>query len=196
MPDTPSRTEARRTISAHTIPIAVVCGLLLATHLYLRRSGSKWEEGLDAVALSLALVGLSPWIARVLDTTKFGGVEFKFRQIRDEVHDQRGEIDTLKFLIGHFLGRNELQLLMKLASPEPYEVDVTVFPNEFQAELRHLRGLGFIDNHEGRGIRDMYQHDPNTNKRDVREHFYVTKSGREFLKLRDTVAREAASARL
>jgi hypothetical protein len=165
-----------------------VCGALLLLHLALRWHSSKLQEGLDPVALGLALVGLSPWVARVLDSTKLPGFEVKFREIREEVQEQRADIATLKFLIGHFLGRNELELLTKLASDEDYAVDVTVFPGEFQAELRHLRGLGFIDNHEGKGIRAMYEHDPRTTKRDVRAYFKVTESGREFLRLRSTVA--------
>ena len=167
--------------------IVAVCGSLLAVHLILRFLGNKWVDGLDVIALGLTLVGLSPWIATVLDSTKFGGVEVRFREIRSQVESQRSDIDILKFLIGHFLSRDELGLLTKLASQDSYEIDVGVFATEFQSDLRHLRGLGFIDNHEGKGVRAMYQLDPTTAKRDVRQYFFVTESGRKFLRLRSDV---------
>ncbi|HTH16364.1 MAG TPA: hypothetical protein VL974_06910 [Magnetospirillum sp.] len=163
------------------------CAGLLVLHVGMKFYGKNWESGIDSTALGLAFVGLSPWIARIFDSTKLPGVELKFRQINNEVQRQGADIEPLKFIVGHFLGTHELNLLNKLASGERFEIDITRYASEFKAELRHLRALGFIDNYPGNGVRKLYEPNPATTKRDVRDHFYVTKSGWRFLALREEV---------
>jgi hypothetical protein len=167
-------------------PVTAICAPLLLIHLGFRISSGKIGDGLDPVALGLVVVMISPWLTTIIASTKFAGVEFKFRQIQEAVREQRTELDTLQFLIGHFLGRDELRHLQRLSSGNRFEIDVNIYPEELKAELRQLRALGLIENYEGKGIRTMFQ-PSHTTKRDVRQFFYLTDSGRKFLELHAVV---------
>ena len=94
--------------------IASLCLGLLLLHLVLKFAYGNIGEGLDAVAVGLTAVGLSPWVARVLESFKFGGVEFKF--VQKQLDEQSQDIEALKFLIGNYVTDTELDHLDRLAS--------------------------------------------------------------------------------
>jgi hypothetical protein len=137
-------------------------------------------EGLDAVAVGLTAVGLSPWVARVLESFKFGGVEFKF--VQKQLDEQSQDIEALKFLIGNYVTDTELDHLDRLASGRKFMAKMSWHPEIFQAELRHLRGLGLIANAPGKGVSIMYAR-PGEEK-DVHEYFRITERGKAYLALR------------
>lgn len=160
--------------------VTVICGVLLVGHLGMRAYHDQLRDGLDAVALGLTAVGLSPWIARVLESFKFGGVEFKF--VQQQIEDQRQDIEALQFLLLGFVSEYELRHLQKLHSGREFVRDGKDYPEEFTRQLRHLRNLGLIAHHPGKGVRAMYN-DPGQYK-DVHAYFYITESGRRYLRLR------------
>ena len=152
--------------------------MLLAIHLLLRIQYGDVKTGLDAVALGLTAIGLSPWIARILESFKFGGVEFKF--IRQEVEKQRTELDAIKFLISSLVSKYELDHLKNLANKTPFIIDKYSYPENFQRELRHMRDLGLIDNNPGKGVGVMYSHQ--SRFEDVHNFFHITEAGTKYLR--------------
>jgi hypothetical protein len=54
--------------------ISAVSWLMLAVHIFLQFHYGELKGGLDAVSVGLIAFGLSPWIARILESFKFGGV--------------------------------------------------------------------------------------------------------------------------
>lgn len=173
------RAAGREPASVAGWTIAAVSGLLLVGHLYLKARYGDLRDGLDAVSLGLAIVGLSPWIARVLESAKFGGIEFKFRQ---ELDKQRSDIDTLRFLVASLVSKYEMEHLKKLESKAEFTIDKENFPEDFQREIRHLRDLGLIEHYPGKGVRVMYN-EPGRHK-NVHDFFYLTDAGKQYLKLR------------
>ena len=144
---------------------------LLAAHLALP------SIRLDAAALALLAIAVLPWISSLIESAEFpGGWKVKFREVEEEQNRQRGEIDTLKFLIKHFLTDDELVHLDKLAAGAPFPFRPSQF---FEAELRHLRSLRLIESLPNRGIRSLF-----AAKDDVKMHFRITERGREYLTLR------------
>ena len=135
--------------------------VLLAVHLYLKARYGDVRDRLDAVSLGLTVVGLSPWIARVLESAKFSGVEFKFRQ---ELDKQRSEIDTLRFLVASLVSMYEMEHLKKLESKAEFTIDKGNYPEDFQREIRHLRDLGLIEHYPGKGVRVMYSRGRSTSE--------------------------------
>ena len=69
---TPSSQPERSDKSAVWL-ISGVCLVLLVIHLTAKVIYGGIKDGLDAVALGLTAVGLSPWIAHILESFKFGG---------------------------------------------------------------------------------------------------------------------------
>src|SRR4051812_24754760 len=109
--------------SSSTWIITAACAVLLCVHVALRFYNKKLADGLDVVALGLAIVALSPWIATIFKSLKFGGMEVQFQQVKSKVAAQGLEIEQLKFLIMNFLPKWELAHMTNLAAPEPFKVN-------------------------------------------------------------------------
>ena len=90
--------------------ISGVCILLFIIHIGLQLRAGELTK-LDPTAIVIALIGLSPWIARILSSARFAGVELRF--LEQKVNEQGNDLDTIKFLVGHFLSASELEWLKK-----------------------------------------------------------------------------------
>jgi hypothetical protein len=161
------------------LTISAVCAVLLAMHIGLRFYYGLMKEGLDAIALGLAVVGLSPWIASIIKTLKFGGIELSFQEVQARVEKQGADIRQLQFLISNFLPRWELEHLKNLASEKQFIVDLDAVSPAFEAELRHLRSVGFIDHTKFGGLREFIRGEPRT--KNAQDYFKITDAGREYL---------------
>jgi hypothetical protein len=159
--------------------ISGVCILLFVIHIALQLWAHELTK-LDPTAVGTAVIGLLPWIARILSSAKFAGVELRFLEKR--VNEQGNDLETLKFLVAHFLSTKELEWMKKFLTSEEFKIRTDHFTIEFQAEIRHLRGLGFIDNYPDTGVRRMYEGPPG--ERNVHAFFHITDSGRKYLTLR------------
>lgn len=151
--------------------------LLLIIHLV-------WPQlQIDAITLGLALFAALPWLPAVLESAELpGGWKVEFRELAAQQSKQQSDIDTLKFLVGHFVSDYELNHLRRLASAEPFTIKKDNSSSFFENEMRRLRALGLIAGYPGKGIRSLFQSDG-----DVKQHFYITENGREYLKLRQQV---------
>lgn len=159
--------------------ISGVCILLFIIHIGLQLRAGELTK-LDPTAIVIALIGLSPWIARILSSAQFAGVELRF--LEQKVNEQGNDLDTIKFLVGHFLSASELEWLKKFLTLEEFKIHTDRYAEEFKSEIRHLRGLGFINHYENMGLRKMYEGPPG--ERNVHAHFHITDSGRKYLTLR------------
>jgi predicted nucleotide-binding protein len=104
--------------------------------------------------------------------------------IRSRQEEQAHEIKLLRFFIENFIGKYELQHLEGLDRGRPYPFDSV--PQTFEDELIHLRSFRLINHFEGKGIVAMKRE----GQGDLHDHFYITESGRNYLKLRRDVSRE------
>jgi hypothetical protein len=159
--------------------IAGVAGLLLLFHLFIKIKNENVKDGLDAVAVGLTAVGLSPWIAHILDTFKFRGMELKF--VRQQIERQKHDIEALKFLLVNYVTKNELDHLNRLAAMDHFIAKAIWYPDILHSELRHLRGLGLIANHPRRSIHEMVS---DKDEGAVHDYVYITDHGRRYLELR------------
>ena len=98
---------------------------------------------------------------------------------------QGQDIKLLRFFIANFIGKFELMHLEGLEKGRPYPFD-RVRP-EFEQELVRLRSFGLIEHFDGKGIVAMQRE----GKGDLNDHFRITDSGREYLKLRRQIESEA-----
>jgi hypothetical protein len=165
--------------------IGVVCAILIVVHLSVRTLYGTIKDGLDVIALVLIVVGLSPWLATIIESFKLGreGAELKFREVEEKIEQQGNDIRQLKFLISHFLPEWEYNHLVNLASSKPFIVNLDETPGAFADELRHLRALDFIRHKDGSSsISDFIQKGDRV--KNVSEYFKVTDSGHELLDYR------------
>jgi hypothetical protein len=139
----------------------------------------------DMTALSLLLVAILPWLSSFLQSAELpGGWKFQFNQVKEEQQKQRDDIKYLKFLIEGFVSEDEWKHLKKLNSNEPFQIKLDDTTKYFEEELRRLRSLGLVANPPEKGIRSLLINDGQI--RNVKEHFYITEKGKEYLKFRES----------
>jgi hypothetical protein len=139
------------------------------------------EVKVDSVTVGLFIVALLPWVSVILESAELpGGWKLKFRELKKQQQEQKHEIDSLKFLVGHFVTEEELKHLSKLSSDNPFPFVNGPETSFFTTELRRLRSLGLISGHPNKGIRSLLKHGG-----DVKHHFYITDAGKQYLALRD-----------
>ncbi|MEH2069032.1 MAG: hypothetical protein V7K47_12855 [Nostoc sp.] len=140
----------------------------------------------DTQGLILVVIAFLPWLTGILSKAELpGGWKIEFiQQIQEEQVRQKYEIEQLKFLIEGFVTENELNILKRLNSSESYLVKVDNTSIFFSNELDRLRRLGLISNREGKGRATLLKNDGQ--KREVKEHFYITDKGQSYLKFRES----------
>jgi hypothetical protein len=138
----------------------------------------------DTQGLILLIIALFPWLTRFLSKAELpGGWKLEFiQQIQEEQVRQKYEIEQLRFLIEGFVTDSELNILKKLSSEDPYLVKVDKTSHFFANELDRLRRLGLIANFDNKGRGTLLVNDGKNRK--VKEHFYITEKGKNYLKFR------------
>lgn len=151
--------------------------ILLLVHLI-------WPQlQIDAITLGLALFAALPWLPAILESAELpGGWKVEFRALAAQQTKQQTDIDTLQFLVSHFVSDHELNHLRRLESDEPFMIKKDDSSSFFENEMRRLRALGLVAGYPGKGIRSLFKSDGN-----VKQHFHITENGREYLKLRRQV---------
>ena len=162
-----------------TRSLAIKFGItILALGLLAVLRGLKLET--NPTDWGLVVIAFLPWLAYVHDSAELpGGWKVKFREMKDEADRQRAEIESMKFLISHFVTDDEAKHLNKIANGDLFPFvrsDETPF---FEQELRRLRSYRLIEGQPGKGIRTLEKEGG-----DVKSHFRVTSRGRDYLKLR------------
>lgn len=151
--------------------VTIIAFLLVAIRI------ARPDTIIDGATVALVCLGLAPWLWEFLESAELpGGWKLRFREVESEQERQSREIESLRFLVAHFLTEAEFTHLQKLAGNQPFHFQKSEF---FDAELRHLRALGLIEGLPGRGVRSM-----NNMGGDVKDHFRITRRGLDYLKLR------------
>ena len=164
---------------------------LVVAHLGLRFAYGSLKDGLDVIGLGLIALGLSPWIARVVESFKFGSLELRF--VRQQLEQQEQEIDALQFLFTNFLTFWELHHLTALVNHTEFTVRKDQpHLDALARELRRLRELNLIGTYPDKGVTIMLD-DPRPEK-SLHEFFYATDRGRNYLKVRAEMGLEALTA--
>jgi hypothetical protein len=151
----------------------------------------NWPDiKIDTITIGLFVVALLPWFTLFLESAELpGGWKLKFREIQQEQEKQKNEIESLKFLVGHFVTDHEFVHLEKLAKNTPFPFRQGPETHFFKNELMRLRALGLINGHKNKGIRSLLEYGG-----DVKDHFYITEIGRKYLALRADMEESESSS--
>jgi hypothetical protein len=123
---------------------------------------------------------------------KIGDIRSRQDRQEDQLSRQQAEIRSLQFALQGIVTRFELDKLSGLAGEEPF---LCYYSDDMLNELKRLRAMGFVQNHEGVGnsaIRTDYK--DRDQKFDLKRFFYITEQGKEYLRLRAELAQEGAVA--
>jgi hypothetical protein len=139
---------------------------------------------IDGITLGLFVIAVLPWFSELIQSLEYGGLKIQFRDIQARQEQQQSEINTLKFLISHFVTGAEFEHLKKLRAGESLLFDTSsdTWPY-LQKDLRRLRDFGLINNYPNRGIRSMERQ----KQGNTENYFFITKAGKDYLELRTQV---------
>jgi hypothetical protein len=115
--------------------------------------------------------------------------ESEIRDIRARQERQEAEVRSLWFALRGIVTQYEFEKLIGLNSEGPFLVD---YAEEMTNELQRLQALGLIQNREGVGvgtIRTDYR--DSAEPFDLKQFFYITEEGTEYLNLRAALLDEA-----
>ena len=131
----------------------------------------------DPPALILFFLFLTPFFSMIFEkATLPGGWNLEFRKIKERQYIQSKEIDNLNFLLLHFITSWEKEHLRGLNSSNRFKYE---YKQIFEEELKRLLALELIERHPGKGIRS-FKNDNRSNN-DLKEHFYITDKGKDYL---------------
>jgi hypothetical protein len=106
------------------------------------------------------------------------------RQVDQEQHlaKQEAELRAIQIALRGIVTNYELEKLIFLTKDEPF---LCHYSDDLIDELRHLRAIGLIQNHQGIGLRDIARDYKDRNQQfDLKRFFFITEQGREYLKFR------------
>jgi predicted nucleotide-binding protein with TIR-like domain len=144
------------------------------------------EDGDHARALGAACDGIRDHMAATgvsdRDLARHVGALASRQDVQDaELARQRTEITSLRMALGGMVTQYEFDKLLGL-NRDSFQVR---YSDDLVAELKHLRAMGLVNNHDGTGLRrigELYRGRPD--HFDLRDHFYITDQGHEYLRVR------------
>jgi|SRR5215208_546900 len=185
----PPAQDAVRTWIALVVTIVItLLGLAYLMAILFGWIGANKFGTTEAIILAVLLFFNSVLIGK-LDTLSISGkgIELKVREVEKEQRKQKDEIRSIQFLLRYFVTPSELKRLEQLAErSSPFRMNNDYDKKLLHNELRRLRSLDLIEMVEGHtigGDKDGI----NEQKGDLYKHVRITKRGREYLGLRESI---------
>jgi hypothetical protein len=175
-----------------------VLGYTLLVPFGVVHENNRWKA--EEIVLVGVLVVASSGLLDSLVDLKFGkeGFSAKFQKIEKRQEDQEhrlsqqaAEIRSLQVALQGIVTRYELDKLVGLSKQEPF---LCHYSDDMYNELKRLRAMGLVLNHEGTGLTDMRRDNKDSRRQfDLKRYFYITEQGREYLKLLHDMTQDIGS---
>ena len=109
-----------------------------------------------------------------------------------ELSRQQAQIRSLQVALQGIVTKYELDKLTGLQRSEPF---MCYYSDDLFEEMKRLRAMGLVQHQEGSGLAAMKRGYKDRNaKFDLRNFFYITAQGREYLALRQQIMAEDAES--
>jgi hypothetical protein len=108
----------------------------------------------------------------------------------EELSRHQTQIRSLQVALQGIVTKYEFDKLVGLAGQDAF---MCYYSDDLFGELKRLRAMGLVRNHDGTGLSDIRREYKDRNAQfDLRRFFYITEQGREYLALRRRIASEEA----
>ena len=105
---------------------------------------------------------------------------------------QQAEIRSLQVALQGIVTHYEMDKLEGLAKEEAF---LCYYSNDLYNELKRLRAMGLVNNHEGVGLTTLRNKYNNTDRKfDLKRYFYITSKGHEYRQLREKLLEDKPDA--
>lgn len=178
------------------VRLAFHTALLIITTIYVLlipfgfvAKDNRWQTE-EIVLVGILLIISSQLLESITDLTigkegisaKFNQLEAKQEEQKNQLSKQQAEIRSLQIALEGIVTRFELDKLNGLNKEEPF---LCYYSEDLYEELKRLRAMGLVQNHEGVGLETIKkEYKDKSQKLDLKRFFYITYQGQEYLKLR------------
>jgi hypothetical protein len=109
-------------------------------------------------------------------------------QQEEQLAQQSDAIRSLQFALNGIVTDYELDKLRGLTAEPPF---LCYYSEDLYSELKRLRAMSLVRNHDGVGLGTMRREFKDRDRTfDLKRFFAITEQGREYLRLRDEMARD------
>jgi hypothetical protein len=182
--------KARPVFHAALLVAAAVYVACIPLGLVAKGNRIQFEEvvlvGVLAILSSSLLESLADiTIGREGLTARFREIEHRQAKQEGELARQKAEIRSLQVALLGIVTEYEFDKLAGLSREGAF---TCYYSDDLFNELKRLRALGLIMNREGRGLRDIRRDYKDRNATfDLKDYFFITEQGAEYLNLRGEV---------
>jgi hypothetical protein len=152
------------------------------------RDDQNYRAAVGAACDSIREVIRDLGFAEVKTARAITDLSAKQQQQERQLSEHRDAIRSLQFALQGIVTRYELDKLRGLVREVPF---ACLYSDDLYNEMKRLRAMGLVGNHEGVGLRTIRAEFKNRNTQfDLKRFFFVTAQGREYLRLRDELAED------
>jgi hypothetical protein len=152
------------------------------------RDDQNYRAAVGAACDSIREVIRDLGFAEVKTARAITDLSAKQQQQERQLSEHRDAIRSLQFELQGIVTRYELDKLRGLVREVPF---ACLYSDDLYNEMKRLRAMGLVGNHEGVGLRTIRAEFKNRNTQfDLKRFFFVTAQGREYLRLRDELAED------
>jgi hypothetical protein len=147
---------------------------------------------IDTITITLLIVAALPWLSTIFEAIKLpGGIEFRYLKLEAQVKANEYQIERLYALS---MSDDTLNQLRKLSNESfgEYYLDPKLKAG-LATELNYLKVLGYIRFNKIESVKGIEDLPTGLNPGPLHQWIEVTNAGREFLKLRDNLGKDAAA---
>jgi hypothetical protein len=150
------------------------------------REDCNYQSAVGAACDSLRDVIRDLGFSEVKTSQVVNDLSAKQKQQEQQLVEQRDAIRSLQFALQGIVTQYELDKLLGLSGPAPF---LCFYSNDLYNEVKRLRAMALIANFEGRGLTNIRAEYKDRNRQfDLKDFFYITDHGREYLRLRSELA--------
>ncbi|HEU5245988.1 MAG TPA: nucleotide-binding protein [Candidatus Udaeobacter sp.] len=152
------------------------------------RDDQNYRAAVGAACDSIREVIRDLGFAEVKTARAITDLSAKQQRQERQLSEHRDAIRFLQFALQGIVTRYELDKLRGLVREVPF---ACFYSDDLYNEMKRLRAMGLVGNHEGVGLRTIRAEFKNRNTQfDLKRFFFVTAQGREYLRLRDELAED------
>jgi len=160
-------------------------GVTAATYEWPRADGN-YKSAMGGACDSLRDVIRDLGFAEVKTAQVVNDLSARQQQQERQLLEHRDAIRSLQFALQGILTQYELDKLLGLSGEVPF---LCYYSNDLYNEVKRLRAMALISNYEGRGLGTIRSGYKDRNLQfDLKQFFYITDRGREYLRLRNELA--------
>jgi len=145
------------------------------------REDNDYRSALGPACDSIRDVIRDLGVSETKTAKKVSEIQSQQKEHGEQLARQEAELRSIRFTLEGIVTKYEIKKLEGLIKDEPF---LCYYSEDLYNEMKRLRALSLVNNHDGVGLNDIKRDYKDQDKRfDLKRFFFVTDRGRDYLKL-------------